>query len=497
MAGRQTRDPDTDPVPSNQTPSNQTPSQAPESKTPLTSATKATASVPASGDSRVRCAPEAALHSGRRPSGGGVETRRPRVGVVGARRCRHGIGEHVARHLVAQGAEVPAIVGTSPQTVRQAQDHLGSRYRLQPRGYTSLAGMLSGEQLDAVAICSPDRFHRQQLRECLAAGVHVLCEKPLVFDPQRCSEEDAIPLIEGFAQAGLVLMVNQQWPYTLPAFEQLFPNCNFPAPQQQDRPTDIHSNAIHSNAIQSNAIHSNAIQSNATHSAGNHSAGNHSAGNHFNLDQPRSGQASSGQASSGQASSGRFSVASVDHLEMLLGPSLPGFSMLPDALPHVFSLLLHLCPPGGQACDPEITVVSTQGTDITGQRLRFIYDHAEGSTEVIVHLRQVSEQPRPSGYAINRQSVRRLIQPGVYRMYLEALPAGHTEFSHPRSADWNQPALGPRVFLPDPLVALLEDFVQQLQLPPQPYPASPQLLTSLRLLDQLTAFARGATTQAA
>ena len=152
-----------------------------------------------------------------------------RVGIIGARRRSQGIGEHVARHLSAAGAAVVAIVGTRPETLAEAQHNLSERWGLEVAGYTSLAQMLKAEALDAVAICSPQQFHLTHLRECLEAGAHVLCEKPLLFNPPADPAVAAKPIVEGFERVGRLLMVIEQWPYTLPSFKQIYPKHVFEA----------------------------------------------------------------------------------------------------------------------------------------------------------------------------------------------------------------------------------------------------------------------------
>jgi hypothetical protein len=147
-----------------------------------------------------------------------------RVGIVGAGCRRQGIGQHVARHLADLGADVVAIAGSRADTADQTASFLAHRYGLHVRPYGSLPAMLAREPLDAVAICSPDPFHRQHLLEALAAGVHVLCEKPLVFEDGRDPVADARTIVEGFTAAGRVLMVNEQWPFTLTAFQRLYPD---------------------------------------------------------------------------------------------------------------------------------------------------------------------------------------------------------------------------------------------------------------------------------
>jgi predicted dehydrogenase len=50
--------------------------------------------------------------------------------------------------------------------------------------YTSYTKLLDEEQLDAVFIATPSRFHVEMVEACLNRGLHVFCEKPLCLDPQ-------------------------------------------------------------------------------------------------------------------------------------------------------------------------------------------------------------------------------------------------------------------------------------------------------------------------
>jgi hypothetical protein len=87
--------------------------------------------------------------------------------------------------------------------------------------------MIEAEHLEAVAICSPWSTHRRFVEAAMTMNQHVLCEKPFVFDPDRDDSADAAALIDGFARTGLVLMVNQQWPYTLPTFDACYPQARY------------------------------------------------------------------------------------------------------------------------------------------------------------------------------------------------------------------------------------------------------------------------------
>jgi predicted dehydrogenase len=146
----------------------------------------------------------------------------PRVGIVGARRRRQGLGPFVARDLVAAGAEVPCFVATSPATRDAALPDLRSFAGIAPRGYLDLREMLEAEPLDALAILSPPDRHAEQLALAAGAGLHVLCEKPFVWeesDPSARTHE----LLAAFATRGLQVWENCQWPYTLAGFEALHP----------------------------------------------------------------------------------------------------------------------------------------------------------------------------------------------------------------------------------------------------------------------------------
>lgn len=152
-----------------------------------------------------------------------------RVAVLGARRKVLGTGPFVARFFHEQGCEVVGILGTSERSVETARAELDERWGFRPPGFTSLPRLLDEARPDLVAICTPTGVHRAQLRECLAAGVNVLCEKPLWWD-ETCEpgagaslQAELDELVGGFVAAGRLLTVNAQWPRTLESFYALHP----------------------------------------------------------------------------------------------------------------------------------------------------------------------------------------------------------------------------------------------------------------------------------
>jgi predicted dehydrogenase len=146
----------------------------------------------------------------------------PRVGIIGARRVRQGLGPYVARDLVAAGASVPCFLATSQPSREAAARELREAVGVEACGYLDLAAMLAEEPLDALAILSPSATHGRYLAAAAERGLHVLCEKPFVWDePDPVGRTRA--LLDAFAGRDLVVFENCQWPYTLPGFEALHP----------------------------------------------------------------------------------------------------------------------------------------------------------------------------------------------------------------------------------------------------------------------------------
>lgn len=137
----------------------------------------------------------------------------------------------MARELVKSGAEVACLLGTGAPTVEAACRELEHAYGITARGYTDLGRMLDAEQLDALAILSPAESHEAYLERALGASLHVLCEKPLVWGGPSLARR-AGSLVERYAEQGLVLQENCQWPCTLPAFRELYPDAPDAVPER-------------------------------------------------------------------------------------------------------------------------------------------------------------------------------------------------------------------------------------------------------------------------
>jgi predicted dehydrogenase len=148
--------------------------------------------------------------------------KRPRVGIVGARRAHQGLGPFVVRDLVAAGAEVPCFAVTAEPSIAPARADIERHAKVSPRGYADVDRMLADEPLDALAILSPAESHAEYLRRAARRGLAALCEKPLVWGTPDLARS-AAEIVAAFAERELLLYENCQWPFALPAFERLHP----------------------------------------------------------------------------------------------------------------------------------------------------------------------------------------------------------------------------------------------------------------------------------
>ena len=74
--------------------------------------------------------------------------------------------------------------------------------------YASVEAMLDAEELDLVDVCTPPVFHAGQIRSALERRLHVLCEKPLVVNP-----DDVTPLAALANHKRCALVTVHNWRY--------------------------------------------------------------------------------------------------------------------------------------------------------------------------------------------------------------------------------------------------------------------------------------------
>lgn len=118
---------------------------------------------------------------------------RIRAGIVGM----GFMGRVHARAIRASGAQVAAVSGATLAGAREAAQALGAGCRAE-----TLDGILGSADIDVIHICTPNHVHAEQALGAIAAGKHVVCEKPLATNGAAAQE-----LAAAAADAGVVAAV--------------------------------------------------------------------------------------------------------------------------------------------------------------------------------------------------------------------------------------------------------------------------------------------------
>ena len=96
------------------------------------------------------------------------------------------------------GVEVAGVLGSTPERGAARATEAGL-----PPAYPDLDALLADATVDVVHITSPNSLHVEHARAAIAAGKHVVCEKPLAI-----SSEGARELVDLARAAGVVNCVN-------------------------------------------------------------------------------------------------------------------------------------------------------------------------------------------------------------------------------------------------------------------------------------------------
>lgn len=109
-----------------------------------------------------------------------------RVAIFGAR----GIGMVHARVFQELGADVCAVLATNMEGARATAAKLAEQYGIRAEPFADLTRLLE-LPLDAVSVCTPPRFHFQQMMAAFSQGIPVFCEKPLLWtdDPHEREQQ--------------------------------------------------------------------------------------------------------------------------------------------------------------------------------------------------------------------------------------------------------------------------------------------------------------------
>jgi predicted dehydrogenase len=112
-----------------------------------------------------------------------VSAHRPGAAVIGS----GFIGTVHVEALRRLGVTVHGILGSTPERTSARAERLGV-----PRAYADIAELLADPAVEVVHVTSPNHLHHPQVKAILAAGRHVVCEKPLAVTSAQSAELVAI-----------------------------------------------------------------------------------------------------------------------------------------------------------------------------------------------------------------------------------------------------------------------------------------------------------------
>lgn len=120
---------------------------------------------------------------------------RVRIGVIGA-----GLRRNLALywHKPEGESEIVALADLSEERQQKFQEEVGTQIFL-TKDYKEL---LVRDDIDAIAVLSPDYLHEEHVIACLEAGKHVYSEKPLAITVEGCDR-----IIEAWEKSNKHLMV--------------------------------------------------------------------------------------------------------------------------------------------------------------------------------------------------------------------------------------------------------------------------------------------------
>lgn len=118
-----------------------------------------------------------------------------RWGLIGASNIA---ANHMIDAIRAAGGEIASVLSSSADRAKTyAAEHAI------PGGYSDLDALLADDSVGAVYISTTNEKHFAQAMAAIAAGKHVLCEKPLAM-----TVSDAVTMVQAAQAAGLVFATN-------------------------------------------------------------------------------------------------------------------------------------------------------------------------------------------------------------------------------------------------------------------------------------------------
>lgn len=117
-----------------------------------------------------------------------------KVGLIGAGGIARGV--HIPNYLkCGDNVELVAVA----DVIKETAEKLATDFSI-PHVYEDYEAMLQDVELDAVSVCTPNKFHAAAAIAALQAGCHVLCEKPPAM-----TVAEAEKMAEAAKRAGKIL----------------------------------------------------------------------------------------------------------------------------------------------------------------------------------------------------------------------------------------------------------------------------------------------------
>merc|ERR1712176_173733 len=125
------------------------------------------------------------------------ETKTVKIGVIGCGR----IGlVHLGAINKAPGVLPVVVSNPTVSKAKQAAAQFGV-----PRFTSDAMDVITDPEVDAVWICSPSKYHAEQIKACAANGKNIFCEKPIATDLA-----ETVEAINACNEAGVKLMIGLQ-----------------------------------------------------------------------------------------------------------------------------------------------------------------------------------------------------------------------------------------------------------------------------------------------
>ncbi|MEV0649049.1 Gfo/Idh/MocA family oxidoreductase [Phytomonospora sp. NPDC050363] len=93
------------------------------------------------------------------------------------------MGRVHARAIRVAGGQVVGVSGSSPDRAAETAAEFGTA-----RSFPDVAALIDDDEVDVVHVCTPNHLHAEFTLAALAAGKHVVCEKPLATDAGTAAE---------------------------------------------------------------------------------------------------------------------------------------------------------------------------------------------------------------------------------------------------------------------------------------------------------------------